>query len=366
MTDKEIAEKASSFTLALAIERILSSGMRSFLTCLLLLVTVVSSSLVLVFFLVARFPELKNVLETNEQVWSSIIFLVVYSKELSLLAVFTFLIGLFFIAINAFSRFHYLRGVRRVFQEGDTDITYEVASIFSSPAPTLHDLFNEKESIFVINRLNLDKNYLSEQFGNLSLPSELSRALFEKHVTLGSLWRGVYEHHKELAEYMFSQSVKKKTLYGVTFWMDRILEDEKIKSAWWWRENLSKTRGFAKTLSYGLTAFIAKHSLEMVLDPKIRDIGDVILHQEESDKLEEILSKRNGSNAVIVGPLGSGRYTITLALTRAIKEGRVYAEIEHKRMFLLQASSFELIRLYLRIQSSHSLMKRLKHKILFW
>ncbi len=252
-------------------------------------------------------------------------------------------LGVLGAGLNALHTYHYLRGVRRVFKQESADITYEVAEVMVVYPSTIASLILHKESAFLIDRLHLDREYLLTQFGSLALPAEIAPLLFETHVTLGTLWRAVYEANKDLATYMFSQSVKKKSLYATSFWMDRVLEDRKKAKAWWWRENLSKTRGFAKTLSYGMTGYLSHYAREIRLDPKIRDLGDVILHQEERNQLEEALATRDGSNAVIVGPDGSGRYTVTLSLARAIEEGGVYSEIEYKRMFLIDASSFDLV-----------------------
>lgn len=345
MHTDDIFKKAVSFNPALAVN-VIPRGVRSAIVFLCLVAAIFSLSVLV---LGAPVAAESFVLEKVRMILMPVLDYQLFFTALLFSAV---SLGILGAGINSFHTYHYLRGVRRVFEKKETDITYEVAEVFSSPLPTLNALFLHKESAFLLNRLRLDKDYLSTTFGHLPLPTEVTSPLFESHLTLGSLWKAAYETHKELAEYLLSQSVKKQTLYRTAAWMDRLLEDRKKERAWWWRENLSKVRGLAKILSYGMTGYMSHYAKEMTLDPKLSELGDVILHQEECDQLEEILTKKQGSNAVIVGPDGSGRYTVTLALARAIERGYVYSEIEHKRMFLIHASSFELINEKVALENS--------------
>ena len=246
------------------------------------------------------------------------------------------------ICLQMFRSYYYLLAARRVFEKADYDITYEAASVYKEEVAKLTDLVLEEDSNFLLKRLQLDRGYIIKTFGNIVLPEEINK-LEDDVITIGFLWRYVYDKNEDFAHYLLTLSIKKETFYRVTFWMDRHIENKKIESAWWWRENLSRVGSLAKNLSYGFTGYISHYAYEMALDNKMSELGDVILHQKECNELEEILAKGYGSNAVIVGPHGSGRYTVTLALAKLIKEGYAYSEIKDKRMFLLKPSSFELI-----------------------
>lgn len=342
MNIDDIFKKALTFRLAQYINYV-PHVLRGLITSFCFVVATLSFSALFLNNILPRVPKILEAITTVQDIQIGLAFVSSHTEPLTLILLGSLCVALLGSGLNSFYTYHYLRGVRRIFKKQETDITYEVAEVVSKNVMTLSSLVNNKESAFLIKRLQLDREYLLSHFGNLSLPSEISTELFETHVTLGALWRAMYESSEELRSYMLSASVKKKTLFRTSVWMDRLVEERKRKSAWWWRENLSKIRGFAKTLSYGMTGYIALHANEMILDRKITQLGETILHQDECNQLEEILAKGQGSNAVLVGPDGSGRYSVTLALTRAIEEGHVYAEIEHKRMFLLNVSSFELI-----------------------
>ena len=342
MTLQDIINKASTFRSALTINRV-PHIVRNIITAFCFILALCSFLILFLLIISPLYTPIASLVENNVFAQNFLVAALIYEKYLALALTLSVSIGIFGASLNSFFNYHYLRGIKRVFEKNEPDITYEVAEIFSSNPLTLSALFYNKESTFLINRLELDMEYLISHFGNLALPSEISAELFDVYLTIGSLWRVLYTHNEEFATYLLSKSANKNTFFHATAWMDRRLDDRKRTSAWWWRENLSRVGGFAKTLSYGMTGYLSKFASEMVLDPKLSHLGTVILHQKECDQLEETLAKSFGSNAVIVGPVGSGRYTVTLALTRAIKEGYVYAEIEDKRMFLLRISSFEFM-----------------------
>lgn len=332
MTTKAIFKEAQNFRSAIAINRIPDFVRVSFVSFC------ITAAVFLACMLIATYEPFVHMF-SFENLFLSSSPLFAYSHLFIPLLCLALSLGLLGIGLNAYHAYFYLRGVQRMFGNHETDISYEVAEVFSAPNPTLSSLALHDESRFLIDRLNLDKEYMLAHFGNLTIPSSIP----DSQMTLGSLWRAFYEAYPQFASYLLSQSVKKETFYRATVWMDRLLEDRKKAAAWWWRENLSKVRGFAKILSYGMTGYMSRYAEELSLDPEMSKLGDVILHQAECDQLEEILSKRRGANAVVIGPAGSGRHTVVLALARTIERGDAYAEIEYKRMFLLRASSFELM-----------------------
>lgn len=288
-------------------------------------------------------PAVVRVIEVVPVLASSMPTLLVSLPHLVFLVVSSFSLLLLAFGLEGMFLEYYLKGVRRVFSQEQSTVTYEVAEVFLTSGYFFENLARHKESKFLFERLMLTKESLIETFRTIDIPYEMTPYMEGQHVTLGSLFRALYLSDQAFASHLFTLGVQKDAFIGTTIWMDRLLETKKLRTAWWWRENLSKTRGFAKTLSYGMTQYMSRFADEMVYDNKMRELGSTILHQEEMNKLEEILSKNHGANAVIVGPRGSGRYTVALALARAINEGGVYSEIEFKRMFLLKAGAFELI-----------------------
>jgi ATP-dependent Clp protease ATP-binding subunit ClpC len=186
------------------------------------------------------------------------------------------------------------------------------------------------ESSFILNRLLVTEDIVKSLQG-VVIAIDGVVPEYNQTVTLGSLWKLFYENSESFQKMLLEQKVSYDIFDTTCDWLDRLLEDEKRNSAWWWRENLSKTRGVAKSLSYGSASVISKYSRELVMSTG--NLGKIQLHRNAIIKLEDALAKKQGANAVIVGGRGTGRHTVVSMLSKMIDQGDCYAEIEHKRMF---------------------------------
>lgn len=339
MNKEEIFQKAQTFQSAILINRF-PYALRAVVTLLSVVAAVVS---LVDLFLLNLLPVLAQRENSFLMSLSTVVGpLLGYEKVVAAIFFGSVSAAFLFLGINSFAAYFYLQGVRRVFEKRTNTITYEVAKVYRNATPTLKDLIVQKESSAFLERMLVNESDMVSRFGAVALPETIPTNE-AGIVTLGTVWRAVYEENKTIQEYFLSYTIQKKNFFFLTAWMDRVFETKKVKIAWWWRENLSKKRGFAKTLSYGTTGYLSRYASEMIFDRKLREVGEVILHDKECLDLEEVLSKHEGANAVIVGKEGSGRYTIALILAQRIFEGTVYAEIEHKRMFLVNAKAFDLI-----------------------
>jgi ATP-dependent Clp protease ATP-binding subunit ClpC len=246
-------------------------------------------------------------------------------------------IFIFIYSLQAYSRYFTLASLERVFvsNENRFKITYEsaVALLTSKESFFVDGLLSVKESNFIMNRLGITKEEVINYTTDISIDTEGPVPEYNATVTLGALWKLLYKSSETFKKEILSKKIQKDAYYETCDWLDRILEDEKRNSAWWWRENLSKTRGVAKELSYGATNIISKYARELVLYSNIDEVGKVLLHKEAVMHLEKALSRNYGANAVIVGSRGTGRHAIVKILSKMIDQGDCYAEIEHKRIF---------------------------------
>ncbi len=270
-----------------------------------------------------------------------------YQAVLTLLTPYTYLyyvvgiilvfIFIFVYSLHSYSRYFSLASLERVFASNENRfaVSYEAAEalLVSGELGFVQGLLAVPESNFILNRLLINKEEVIGYTKNFVIDMEWDIPEYNATVTLGSLWKLLYETSDEFKKELLSKKIQKDAFYETCDWLDRILEDEKRSSAWWWRENLSKVRGVAKELSYGATNMISKYARELVLYSHIDEVGKVLLHREAITQLEEALSKKHGANAVVVGSRGTGRHTIVKILSRMIDQGDCYVEIEHKRIF---------------------------------
>lgn len=260
-----------------------------------------------------------------------------YRDIILLVTAISFLLFIFFYSLHLYSRYFVLNSIVRVFNDNKKRFraSYEAGIVLvkSKEVGFVKSLLSVHDSNFIMNRLlisHLDINVFCE---NVVIFEDAIVPEFNETVTLGSLWKLLYESSEEFRNFLISRKIQKDIYYDTCDWLDRILEDEKRNSAWWWRENLSKTRGIAKSLSYGGVNFISKFALELSSYSVNEEVGKILLHKESIVKLEEVLSKSHGSNAVIIGEEGTGRHTVIKLLAKMIDQGECYSEIEHKRVF---------------------------------
>ncbi len=263
-----------------------------------------------------------------------VIMLVPYEKFLLLFATLSIIIFIFLYALHSYYRYYVLASVERVFSSNDTrfSVSYEAgwALVESESKGFVLGLLSVSESNFILNRLLLSEEMMMPLQGVVIAVDGIVPE-YNKTVTLGSLWKLFYENSEAFQKMLLEQKVSRDIFETTCDWLDRLIEDEKRSSAWWWRENLSKTRGIAKSLSYGSASIISKYSRELVMSTG--NLGKIQLHRSAIIKLEDALAKKHGANAVIVGGRGTGRHTVVSMLAKMIDQGDCYAEIEHKRIF---------------------------------
>lgn len=260
-----------------------------------------------------------------------------YEKILLLIPIILLLLFIFFYSLHTYSRYFILASLERVFVNNKNRllVSYEAgeALLIYERDGFVHGLLGVPESNFIMNRLLVSPQDVSNSVSTIIFDGEGIIPEYNKTVTLGSLWKLLYENSEEFKKDLLSRRIQKEIYYDTCDWLDRVLEDEKKGSAWWWRENLSKTRGIVKSLSYGGVDFISKYARELALDGTMKEVGKVLLHKDAIKKLEDALTKTRGANAVIIGGRGTGRETIVKILSKMIDQGDCYFEIEHKRVF---------------------------------
>lgn len=237
--------------------------------------------------------------------------------------------------LHSYARYYMLNSVKRVFGTHDNRfrVSYEAAEalLIGEKSGFVKGLLSVRSSFFILRRLRVTMEEIAEY--NVHIDMDQTVPEYNDTITLGSLWKMVYENSDDLRKFFLSKKVQKEIFYDTCDWLDRTIEETTRGRAWWWRENLSRKRGIGKTLSYGGTGFISKYARELVVSGGTEDVGKVLLHKNSLIALEEALSKKQGGNAVIVGSRGTGRHTIIKILSRMIDQGNCYAEIEHKRVF---------------------------------
>lgn len=331
MKFKEVSAFARKYSSAILLDRIIPSFFRN----IVIVFSFIIFALITVFSVILELERQYAFLAPEYK--APLVALSVYKNTLLIIAIIAFLLFIFLYSLQTYSRYFVLNSIERVFDNNSKRfrVSYEAASalLTSERDGFVKGLLSVHESNFIMNRLLIGPASVTSCGSGVVIDLDELVPEYNKTITLGSLWKMLYEHSEELRSELLSGKIQKEIYYDTCDWLDRILEDNKRSSAWWWKENLSKTRGIGKSLSYGGANFISRYARELVLERGMEEVGKVLLHKDSVRNLEEALSKTRGANAVVVGPRGTGRHTVVKILSRMIDQGDCYSEIEYKRVF---------------------------------
>ena len=155
----------------------------------------------------------------------------------------------------------------------------------------------------------------------------------EDHISLGDLGSCLIKADKEFGQFLFRNGVSEEQFAGALNWAARRRRQAIQRKRWWSGDNLSRLPGLGKHWAVGRVSLLERYGRDLTsaeIEPK--SYGDKYL-----DQLERTLSKNKEANAVLVGEEGVGRFDIIERLASKISSGRSLPELEHKRLFLLDA-----------------------------
>lgn len=142
----------------------------------------------------------------------------------------------------------------------------------------------------------------------------------------------------EFSNFIFAQGVTEAILMGATDWVVRSNEVEKQKERWWSRTQLDSLGGLGKDFAYGGAYKLEKYATEVHgSQGKNQYAFASIKNEEQLQQLKSILSRDKESNAVLVGERGGGKMSLIYALAQDVYNGAVPAQLEGKRVMLVDS-----------------------------
>ncbi len=153
---------------------------------------------------------------------------------------------------------------------------------------------------------------------------------------LGELIGFLFDNDNGFRAALETRGIGRATLVSTAAWGERESEEREREMRWWSRENLARIPGLAKDWAFGRAFTLEKFSRDLT-DEALTLRRHLIGIDRELQMIESALLKKSGANALIVGEPGVGKTTLLLALTRHILLGAIFPELEHKRVWLLDA-----------------------------
>lgn len=146
----------------------------------------------------------------------------------------------------------------------------------------------------------------------------------------------IFAVDKNFEKFLFDRKLHWEELRGAASWMSRVSNYLIAREFIWEKSNLARIPGIGKNFGFGYTFELDKHSRDLTGRGAPMFLGP---HLATIETIENILSKSNEANVLLVADEGEGRHTILEGLALMIAEGRAHPAVEHKRMVLVDFAS---------------------------
>ena len=100
-------------------------------------------------------------------------------------------------------------------------------------------------------------------------------------------------------------------------------------------QNLMETQPLARDWSVGYTPTLDEYVLDLASAEYQQHLVHIVARDKEVQEIEQILSKSNEANVIIVGEEGVGKHTIVDALAKKIYEGKTNPLLMYRRILKL-------------------------------
>lgn len=156
-----------------------------------------------------------------------------------------------------------------------------------------------------------------------------------EHIYIENYFKLIYENDQDLRDFLFKKSLGEDEFVGSMVWVitknRKVIEGERF----WSRENLSRYPGIGKNWSYGETYTLDKYGSDVTQNiPEYSSAYNKAKYKVIT-KLESVLVRGSGSNAIVVSDDESSRIDVVTMLAQMINEGKSLIHLQHKRVFVL-------------------------------
>ncbi len=134
-------------------------------------------------------------------------------------------------------------------------------------------------------------------------------------------------------QFLFDKNLDEKDVLAVCRWFERVKRQERKKIRFWELESLLSAEGIGKDWAYGYTLNLDKYSND--LTQPLAYSHHLVGREKETELIQQVLSRAEENNVLLVGQPGVGRHTVVLEFAKRVKEGRVNPILAHKRVLSL-------------------------------
>ena len=165
----------------------------------------------------------------------------------------------------------------------------------------------------------------------------LSTFLFTPFFYLISLTQKTSQEKKDIFKKKFIEMhllVEENRLF-VENWFEKYYRQHLEKIHWWKLSNLFTYPPLARDWAVGYTPILDQYAVDLATSSYLHHIKNIIDRKKEIKEIEQILTKSNESNVIIVGEEGVGKHTIIDALAKKIYLGKTNIHLMYRRILKL-------------------------------
>lgn len=135
--------------------------------------------------------------------------------------------------------------------------------------------------------------------------------------------------------FISTHTFDQKNLPKVQKWFTDEYENSLVDTPWWKLERLFSTPPLARDWAVGYTPTLEKYTEDLTASDYQNKIRTLIGRRKELEDIQQILSKSEEANVLLVGEEGVGRQTVVDSLAKRIYEGKSNAFLNYKRILKL-------------------------------
>lgn len=256
----------------------------------------------------------------------------------------------------------YFRGLRsRINAEPPKGIvTYEVAElVLTNPTDVTQAFCTSLIGQNVLLRSRITPNgiatFIERPRRNLS--AETIPVPDDAVFTLVSLGRYLLAHDSDFKNLFTERGISPEYFIRSLEWIVGLEHKNRRAERWWSKDNLSKTPGIGRELSYGRAFALEQYARSINTSAVFSTISaDPALAAEKIKEIETTLAKQQGANVLLVGEAGVGKMDLVMAVQKRMQTGEALHAIARQHIYVLDTN-----RLFANHRDKQSLEQTVLH-----
>lgn len=161
----------------------------------------------------------------------------------------------------------------------------------------------------------------------------------DNHVSFSEFGYSLTHFDSDLAHILRTKSVTLKDFKDALDWVGRIDYKMREQNRWWIKDRLFKLPSIGKNLSFGQVYQLEQYGHLILQDPAYIQLGQKWrMYASIVEKIESVLAKSIGGNAIIVAKENYIGMEAIASLGHQIFRGKVMPDVENKRLYVLDTN----------------------------